>query len=64
MLIKCLKEKAIDIWLPEIESVYLQSKIKVMFKKYKKEFDTVAGFLFIAAIFYLLYFTLWVVCPC
>ena len=43
-------------------------KIKVMIKKfikkYTQEIDLVAGFLFIAATFYLLYFTLWVVCPC
>ena len=57
-----------QIWLPRGEFVYLQGKIEVMIKKfikkYKKEFDTVAGFLFIAAVFYLLYFTLWVICPC
>ncbi len=33
-------------------------------KKYKSEIDTVSGFLFIAAIFYTLYFSLWVFCPC
>ncbi len=33
-------------------------------KKFKKEIDTIASFLFIAAVFYTLYFALWVVCPC
>ena len=35
-----------------------------MFKKYKNTIDSVTSFLIIAGIFYLLYFTLWVVCPC
>jgi len=29
-------------------------------KKFKKEIDTVSGFLFIAAIFYIFYFSMWI----
>ena len=35
-----------------------------MFKKFKKEIDTVASFLYIALVFYIFYFALWVFCPC
>lgn len=39
-----------------------------MFKKFrnkfKQEIDTVGSFLFIALVFYMLYFSLWVFCPC
>ena len=39
-----------------------------MFKKFKNKFkqeiDTVASFLLIALVFYMLYFSLWVFCPC
>ena len=39
-----------------------------MFKKFrskfKKEIDAITGFLFIALVFYMLYFSLWVFCPC
>ena len=38
--------------------------MKKFIKKYKSEIDIVSGFLFIAAVFYTLYFALWVVCPC
>ncbi len=30
----------------------------------EKPVDSIVSFLFIALVFYLLYFTLWVVCPC
>ena len=39
-----------------------------MFKKFKnkfkKEIDAVTAFLFIALLFYMLYFSLWIFCPC
>lgn len=39
-----------------------------MFKKfrnkYTQEIDTVVSFLFIALVFYMLYFSLWIFCPC
>ena len=39
-----------------------------MFKKFrskfKKEIDAITGFLFIALVFYMLYFSLWIFCPC
>lgn len=38
--------------------------MKNLFKKYKQEIEAITGFLFIAFIFYLTYFALWVVCPC
>ena len=38
-----------------------------MFKKFrnkfKQEIDAITGFLFIALVFYLLYFSLWVILP-
>ena len=33
-------------------------------KKYKTELDAIGSFLFIALLFYLTYFALWVFCPC
>lgn len=33
-------------------------------KKYKTELDAIGSFLFIALVFYLTYFALWVFCPC
>jgi len=33
-------------------------------KKYKTELDAIGSFLFIAFVFYLTYFALWVFCPC
>ena len=30
----------------------------------EKPFDAIVSFLFIALVFYLLYFALWVFCPC
>jgi hypothetical protein len=33
-------------------------------KKYKEQIDIVVNFLFIAALFYITYFALWIVCPC
>jgi len=32
--------------------------------KFKQEIDVITGFLFIAFVFYLLYFSLWAFCPC
>ena len=53
---------------PKQGSYIYRVKLKVMFKKFrnkfKQEIDTVGSFLFIALMFYLLYFSLWVFCPC
>ena len=40
------------------------TKVKNWIKKYELELDAVGGFLFIALIFYITYFLLWVFCPC
>ncbi len=33
-------------------------------KKYNTELDAIGSFLFIALLFYITYFALWVFCPC
>ena len=38
--------------------------IKKFKNKFKSEIDGVLAFLFTALVFYLLYFSLWVFCPC
>ena len=34
------------------------------YKKYEDLFEAVGGFLFILGIFYMLYVSLWIFCPC
>ena len=61
-------------WIPGFNFVYLR-KIKVMRDMYEftrdavksfmeKPFDAIVSFLFIALVFFMLYFSLWVFCPC
>ena len=40
------------------------SNIKRTIRAIIKNWDTIASFLFIALLFYLTYFALWIFCPC
>ena len=67
-----MKNNWLNIWNSQENFVYLLCNMIDMInkwftnykKKYKTELDAIGSFLFIALLFYLTYFALWVFCPC